>query len=243
MEYPLALNLPNYEYNEVIKMYKKIKNNEPKDLKSLLNVNHNNKKVFELLLDVLKRTVTDDAFISIDYLVSCGVNLKMTNENDCNALHVFLMHFGYNNNIEMITSIFEILMEYGVDLFKKNNNDQTVMNILLFGYKMNLQPQNKIIFVNNPRYKFILNEIFERKLKEKRHELIINIVNNLTKLEFDELYRTLYTNTIRNINILLNGYSNSMLNHLENKNIDSRRVFHKNQLGNLIIGYLNYKPA
>jgi hypothetical protein len=134
-------------------------------------------------------------------------------------------------------------MEYGVDLFKKNNNDQTVMNILLFGYKMNLQPQNKIIFVNNPRYKFILNEIFERKLKEKRHELIINIVNNLTKLEFDELYRTLYTNTIRNINILLNGYSNSMLNHLENKNIDSRRVFHKNQLGNLIIGYLNYKPA
>ena len=66
----LAITLPSISYNEVVKVYNRIKAQPCNDLRTLRNINYNNEKLFELLLDILKRTVTHDTFLSIDFLIS-----------------------------------------------------------------------------------------------------------------------------------------------------------------------------
>jgi hypothetical protein len=237
----LAITLPGISYNEVVRVYNSIKAEPTNDLRSLRNVNYNNKKLFELLVDVLRRTVNHDSFLSVDFLISCGTNLRMTDNKGNNALHTFVTCIANAHDIDMVTNIFELLYESGTDLFTRNKSEQTVMNILLFGYRSVFRQHNnsdRPIYIRNPRYKQILNEFFIRKLAEKKYEKIIKIISNLTEAEHDELFKTLYTTSIKRINILLNQYKNLVLYKLENKNL----YFHKEQVGKYIYDYLSYSP-
>jgi hypothetical protein len=60
----------------------------------------------------------------------------------------------------------------------------------------------------------------------------------LNSKDLDILFKTLYVQSVKKINILINQYKKLVTSRLENKKIDNKHIFIKGQTSELVYEYL-----
>lgn len=230
--------IENYSHQTVEKMVKKILSTSFDEENKIVDLVRPRKKIYlllSLLNDVIRIAKTNEGYLSISYILELNL-LKLNtpvDENNSTVLHTFVNTCYSSNHIHDIENIFELLYDYGSDLFQTDNKGNYPIDILIFGIK-NVDGSR----THRGIYNFILNEFFRRKTTQNSKH-IINIMSKLSKEQTTQLFSILYTTTVVSIKNIMRQYRNIFFSKLATVKRNNNSVFHQQQLAPEVYKYIS----